>query len=205
MNNDTELEAWSYMKLCMSQHDANGNFILDKPIKKKKTKCPIDRKVVSSPFFRSIVYHIDNHIETAQNILEYRKRDLEEYDHYVQDEQVEQDDKYRQELAREVVYWVKMIELYKTIKENKAQWFKQGKFPWSGVKVSTPYFDAPPVRMSANSMCHVSKDTDLTPVDATSEFIQMELTPVSKNGNNGKARRESGKGKRSSRSKRSRV
>lgn len=201
MNNNTELESWSYIKLCMSRHDADGKVVLEKPIKSKKTKCPLGRKIVSSPFFRSIVYHIDNHIETAQNILDYRKRDLEEYNHYVQDEQAKEDEKYRQELAREIVYWVKMVELYKTIKENKARWFKQGKFPWSGVKVCTPYFDAPPVRMVANSMCHVSKDTDLTPVDAVTSFVQMELTPVSKNGNNSKARRASRSRKRNSRSK----
>ena len=193
------------MKLCTSGHDAEGNFILEKPVKKKNGKCPLGRKIVSSPFFRSIVYHIDHHIDTAKNILEYRKRDLDEYDHYVKDKQTPEDENYRQELAREIVYWTKMLGLYQIIKDNKSRWFKQGKFPWSGVKVVTPYFDAPPLGMMATSVTDVPQDKELAPVDADSNFVRIELTPVSKNGPDSKTRRKSGNRKRNSGFKRSRV
>jgi len=205
MNEDIKLEDWSYMKMCMSSHDATGKIVLEKPKKGRKKRCPLGRKIVSSPFFRSIVYHVDYHIETAKTILENRKRDLDEFTHYVQDEQTDDDPNYRQELGREIIYWMKMVELYQEIKENKEHWCKKGKFPWSGIKVFTPYFDAPPVRMGATEVSNAPVDKDLTPVDAISNFVQVELTPVSKNGTDRKARRKSGNRKRNSQSKRSRV
>jgi hypothetical protein len=169
MDKDTELEAWSYMKMCMSSHDKDGKIVLEQPKKARKKKCLFGKKIVSSPFFRSIVYHIDHHVETAKAILDYRKRDLEEFNNYVQDEQVDDDPDYRHELAREIIHWMRMLDLYNDIKDNKNLWMKQGKFPWSGIKVSTSYYDAPPVRMASEE-----------PVAGKSDFLRYELTPVSK-------------------------
>lgn len=176
---EEELENWSYVRMSLASHDAKGKIIL-KADKKRKTKCPLGRKIVSSPFFRSIVYHIDHLIDSAREICEFRRRDLQEFDHYVNDEQTDPDPDYRHELAREIIYWERMIDLYVTIRKNKKRWFKEGKFPWSGVKIVTPYFDAPPVRMTQSENDHKEVDREFTPVQAVSNFVTQEFCPITK-------------------------
>jgi len=175
-----ELENWSFGRLGLSSHNSDGKLVLEKSTKKRKSKCPLGRKIVGSLFFRSIVYNIDHMIDTAEEVLEARKRDLEEFNFYVSDDQTEDDPHYRQELAQEIFFWTKMLHLYYRIKANRKRWYKQGKFSWSGVKVSTPYFGAPPISMVPHD--HVSEeiDSELTPVDAENDFIRVELSPVTK-------------------------
>jgi hypothetical protein len=206
---DDRLEQFSYTDFMNSSHDKDGKFILDNSKKGKKSKCPFGRKIVGSMFFRSIVYNVDSLLATAEDILVLRRRDLEEFKNYVEDEQVEDDEDYRQELGKEIIYWVRMVNLYKSIKENKTRWYKEGKFPWSGYKVSTPYFGAPPTDMrSTQKSNRTQPDKELTPVNADAMTVfDYSLNPVSKesNGLDSKARRASGNRKSSSRSKRSRV
>jgi hypothetical protein len=183
------LEQFSYGKLIAAEH-VDGNFVVDPPKKEKRGKCPLGRKIVSSPFFRSIVYDIDSFLRTAEDILHIRKQDLHELNHYIKDEQIEEDDEYKQELAREVIFWTRMVELYKTIKQNRSRWYKQGKFPWSGTKVSTPYYGAPPFSMNPQQQSKTTPDTEMTPVDASkrTSFVQ-ELQPVSRVSNRKKRSR----------------
>lgn len=170
------LEDWSYHKMVMAQRDSNGKFITTKS--KKKSKSILPKSVVGSVFFRSVIYQIDIMIKTAESCLESRHRDLKEFNFYVEDQQVDDDPKYQQELAKEIVFWTKTLDLYKTIKENSHIWFKRGKFPWSGIKVSTPYFSSPSLMTSSN---HDDKQVDLemTPVDAKKiKSVKVKFTPV---------------------------
>jgi len=175
-----ELENWSFGKLGLSSHDSDGKIVLEKKPKKRKSRCPFGRKVVGSLFFRSIVYGIDHMVATAETVLDARKRDLEEFNFYVSDNQTEDDPHYRQELAQEIFFWTKMLHLYQKIKANRTHWYKQGKFPWSGVKVSTPYFGAPPIGMVPHDHVVEDIDSELTPVDTEDDFVQIEFSPVTK-------------------------
>lgn len=142
-----------------------GNIVATQSTKKRKKKCPLGRKIVGSMFFRSVVYNIDVLLETAKDVLRIRKNDLYEFTHYVDQGDIEDDEDYRQELAREIVFWNKMIALYKFVQKNQSLWYKKGKFRWSGSKISTPYFDSPLAIMEAIMPDKTeNKDSDMTPV-----------------------------------------
>lgn len=173
-----QLEFWSPGALSMAPIDSKGKFVVQN-VKKKKKKCPLGRKIVGSMFFRSVVYNAEGMLDTAMFVLENRRRDLDEFNHYVQEDMVEEDHAYRRELAREIVYWNKMIALYKFVIENRDQWVSRGKFPWSGYKAKTPYFDAPSNLMTSVALPETAtKDTDMIPVEAIKNDSQVELSPV---------------------------